>query len=123
ASGEVKMIILSRMLKPSEEAFYKKRESPVYIDRFAIDGLALITSNSSADTSISVSEVFSILKGEGKSNRKLVFDNPYSSTLRYFVDSAQVKVLPKDGVYTLNSTNEVIDFVAKNNNYIGVVGY
>jgi phosphate transport system substrate-binding protein len=123
ASGEVKMIILSRMLKPSEEAFYKKRESPVYVDRFAIDGLALITSRSNTDTTISVSEVLSIMKGESKLGKKLVFDNPYSSTLRYFVDSSKIKVLPKDGVYTLNSTKDVIDFVAKNNNYIGVVGY
>ena len=121
-NGKVQMIILSRMLKPAEEEYYKQKQIPIFTDRFAIDGIALITNASNIDTNITVSEVFDILKGTSKSGKKLVFDNAYSSTIRYFTDSAKIKVLPKEGVYTLHSNNEVIKYIATHNDYIGVVG-
>ncbi len=121
-NGKTKMIILSRMLKPSEEYYYKQRQVPVYTDRFAIDGIALITNVANVDTNITVSEVFDIMKGTSKSGKKLVFDNANSSTIRYFIDSAQVKELPKSGVYTLQSNNDVIKYIAEHKDYIGVVG-
>lgn len=119
---EVQMIVLSRMLKPSEQELFKKRKLVVYTDRFAIDGIALITNANNIDTNINVTEVYDMLKGTAKGNRKLVFDNAYSSTIRYFLDSAKVKELPKQGVYTLQNNNEVIKYVATHPDYIGVVG-
>jgi phosphate transport system substrate-binding protein len=121
-NGKVKMIILSRMLKPEEEQHYKSKQSPVFTDRFAIDGIALITNANNIDTNITVTEVYNILQGTGKPGKKLVFDNAYSSTIRYFLDSAKVKTLPKNGVYTLQTNNDVIKFIAEHNDYIGVVG-
>ncbi|MEE1946752.1 substrate-binding domain-containing protein [Pedobacter sp. KR3-3] len=121
-NGKTKMIVLSRMLKPEEENYYKQRQVPVYTDRFAIDGIALITNVANIDTNITVSEVFEIMKGTSKSGRKLVFDNANSSTIRYFIDSAKVKELPKSGVYTLQSNNDVIKYIAEHKDYIGVVG-
>lgn len=118
--GRVKMIVLSRMLKPSEENYYKKRQIGIYADRFAIDGIALITNSSSVDTALTVNQVFDILKGN--SERKLVFDNANSSTVRYFMDSAKVSQLPSKGVYTLNNNIDVIKYISENNGFIGVVG-
>ena len=51
-----------------------------------------------------------------------MFDNAYSSTIRYFIDSAGIKELPKQGVYTLKTTDDVIKYVADNKGYIGVIG-
>ena len=62
------------------------------------------------------------MKGISKSGKKLVFDNAYSSTVRYFKDSSYVKELPKQGVYTLETNNDVIKYVSENKDYIGVVG-
>lgn len=121
-SGDVKMLVMSRMLKPEEEQFYKKRQSPIYVDRFAVDGLALIANNADADSTITVAEAYDIMKGISKTGKKLVFDNAYSSTIRYFIDSAGIKELPKSGVYTLKTTNDVIKYVAENKGYIGVIG-
>ncbi|TKC01951.1 substrate-binding domain-containing protein [Pedobacter cryotolerans] len=121
-NGKVKLIVLSRMLKPEEENYYKQRQTPIYVDRFAVDGIALITNSANIDSNITVDEVFNIMKGTSSGNKKLVFDNAYSSTVRYFLDSAKVKTLPKTGVYTLNNNNDVIKFVAENKDYIGVVG-
>jgi len=121
-NGKVKMIILSRMLTEAEENYYKQRKTPVFTDRFAIDGIALITNKNNIDSNINVKDVFEILQGKSTSGKNLVFDNAYSSTVRYFTDSAKVKTLPKKGVYTLNNNNEVIKYVAEHENYIGIVG-
>lgn len=120
-NGEERMVILSRMLKPSELVYYKQKQIQVYTDRFAIDGIALITNSENTDTLVTVDQIFDVLKGL-PSKRKLVFDNANSSTVRYFMDSAQVKTLPQSGVYTLNTNNDVIKYIAENKDYIGVVG-
>ncbi len=121
-NGKVKMIVLSRMLKPEEEKYYKQKQFPIFTDRFAIDGIALITNASNIDTNITAKEVYDIMKGVAKGNKKLVFDNAYSSTIRYFVDSAKLTSLPKAGVYTLKSSKDVIKYIAEHKDYIGVVG-
>lgn len=120
-NGEERMIILSRMLKPSEEYYYKQKQIAIFTDRFAIDGIALITHKDNADSVITAQEVFDVLKGTNNT-KKLVFDNAKSSTMRYFIDSAKITSLPKSGVYTLNNNNEVIKYVAEHKDYIGVVG-
>ena len=120
--GDVKMLVMSRMLKPEEEHFYKQRKSPIYVDRFAIDGLALIANKADVDSTITVEDAYDIMRGTAKNGKKLVFDNAYSSTIRYFIDSAGIKELPKSGVYTLKTTNDVIKYVAENKGYIGVIG-
>lgn len=119
-NGEKRMIILSRMLTQNELSFYKRKQTPVYTDRFAIDGIALITNSQNTDTTITAQEVFDTMRGKGK--RKLVFDNASSSTVRYFMDSAKVNTLPSSGVYTLNSNPDVIKYVAEHPEYIGVLG-
>lgn len=121
-NGKVRMMVLSRVLKPEELTYYKQNKIGVYVDRFAIDGIALITNVSNIDTNITTTEVFDMMRGISKSGKKLVFDNAYSSTIRYFKDSANVKELPKTGVYTLETNNDVIKYVATNKDYIGVVG-
>ena len=121
-NGKVRMMISSRMLKPDELAYYKQKQIGVYTDRFAIDGIALIINSANIDTNITATEVFDLMKGVSKGSRKLVFDNAYSSTVRYFKDSANVKDLPKSGIYTLETNNDVIKYVAENKDYIGVVG-
>lgn len=120
--GEIKMLVLSRMLKPGEDNFYKQKQSRIYTDRFAIDGLALIVKKNDADSTITAEQAYDIMKGTSKTGKKLVFDNAYSSTIRYFIDSAKIKQLPKEGVYTLKTTNDVIKYVAENEGYIGVIG-
>lgn len=115
------MLVLSRMLNASEERYFKAKQIQVFTDRFAIDGIALITNAANTDTLISAKEILDIIKGES-SSRKLVFDNAASSTVRYFLDSAKVSTLPKSGVYTLSTNNDVIKYVGANRDYVGIVG-
>ena len=110
-NDSVRVIVMSRMLSPEEEKTYTRRGITVYTSRFAIDGIALITSNDNPDSTITAAEVIAIMKGTSTSGKHLVFDNAYSSTLRYFKDLAKIKTLPEKGVYTLNNNNDVIKYV------------
>ncbi|RZK80591.1 MAG: phosphate ABC transporter substrate-binding protein [Pedobacter sp.] len=121
-NDSIRVIVMSRMLTPQEDTIYRKRSIVPKTSRFAIDGISLITSADNLDSNITVEEVVSILRGESANGRALVFDNAYSSTVRYFMELAQIKTLPKQGVYTLENNNDVIKYVVDHKNYIGVVG-
>ena len=63
------------------------------------------------------------MKGKKQSNFKgLVFDNPNSSTANYLCNLAGLKSLPTEGVFSVKTNSEVIQYVAQNNGMIGVVG-
>ncbi len=121
-NDEIKVIVLSRPLTYREEKRFTDRKIKVYTDRFAIDGIALITNKTNIDTNITAQTVLNIIQGKQTYPKKLVFDNPYASTVRYFKDLAKIKDLPINGVYTLQNNQAVIKFVATNNDYIGIVG-
>ncbi len=110
------------MLTEEEGKVYRNRNIIPKTSRFAIDGIALITGNDDIDSNITVEEVIKIMKGTSSDKRSLVFDNAYSSTLRYFKELAQIKELPGKGIYTLQNNNDVIRYVADNKNFIGVIG-
>jgi phosphate transport system substrate-binding protein len=121
-NDSIRVIVSSRMLTPEEDKIYRSRSIVPKTSRFAIDGIALLTQKDDLDSNITVDEVIRILKGTSTSGKQLVFDNAYSSTLRYFKELAQITELPKKGVYTLQSNNDVIKYVSENKNFIGVVG-
>jgi len=118
----IRLIVSSRMLTHKEDTLFRRKGIAPKTSRFAIDGIALITQVDNIDSNITVTEVISILNGTSTSGKSLVFDNPGSSTLRYFMTLAKVDKLPSNGVYTLKNNNDVIKYVVENKNYIGVVG-
>lgn len=121
-NDSVNVMVLSRSLTKEEQQPFAKRGVRIVTSRFAIDGIALITGNDNPDSTITADEVIAIMKGNSTTSKKLVFDNAYSSTIRYFRELAHIKTLPTTGVYTLNNNNDVIKYVAEHKDYIGVVG-
>lgn len=121
-NDSVRVIILSRTLTAEEDKIYRNRSIVPKTSRFGIDGIALITNVDNLDSNITVNEVVDILKGTSTSGKQLVFDNAYSSTLRYFKDLAGIKTLPAKGIYTLQTNNDVIKYIAENKGFVGVVG-
>jgi phosphate transport system substrate-binding protein len=118
----VRAAVLSRALTPDEEKAFTRRNVRISTSRFAIDGIALITGNDNPDSTITADQVIGMMKGNNPKGVNLVFDNANSSTLRYFKELAEVKVLPKSGIYTLNTNKDVIKYVAEHKSYIGIVG-
>lgn len=121
-NDSVRVIVLSRMLTSEEQKGYLNKGIQIQTSRFAIDGIALISNAEDGDSTINAQEVIDIMQGKSDGGKNLVFDNAYSSTIRYFMSMAKINSLPEKGVYTLKTNNDVISYVASNKNYIGVLG-
>lgn len=119
---EAQVAILSRELSAEERKHFENKKVRILINRFAVDGIALITHKSGKDSTADVSDIIKVLRGEPSKLGNLVFDNANSSTVRYFKDLAGVKDLPAKGVYALKSNPDVIKYVHDNPGTIGVIG-
>ncbi len=115
--------VLTRNLTVSENKIFEQKKITPKITKFATDAIAFISNKSTNDTLIELKSIIEFMQGKTNPNFKgLVFDNPNSSTARYMNELAGIKTIPEKGVYSFNTNNEVIQFVAKNDKMIGVVG-
>ena len=118
-----KIAILSRKLNPEEVKVFESKKIKPRTTVFATDAIAFISNQRNKDTLIALEDVVNFLKGMTNSKIKgLVFDNPNSSTVRYMKELAGIKELPSKGLFSFNTNDEVIQFVAENEGMIGVVG-
>jgi phosphate transport system substrate-binding protein len=122
SKGVADVIILSRDLNNDEKAFFQNKKIKPKVTSFAIDAVTFVTNNKSNDTLIELKQVIDFLKGSKNEIKGLVFDNPNSSSARYLCELAGIESLPSEGVFSVNTNNEVLKFVSENNGLIGVVG-
>ena len=122
SKGEADIIVLSRKLNKNELAFFKQKKINPVVTPFAIDALTFIKKKSINDTLINLADVINFVKGEKNTIKGLVFDNPNSSSVRFICELAGVEELPKNGVFSFNTNDEVIKHIATNEGMIGVVG-
>lgn len=132
--GKTMLVFTSRDFRPSEIQNLKDRKFLPKSIPFAFDGLALIVNKSNPDTCISIQDIKTILSGkESKWNRvfpkskmgdiEVVFDNSKSSTVHYCVDSLLGgKPINSPNIYAVKKSAEVINFVEKHPNSIGIIG-
>ncbi|WP_136669076.1 PstS family phosphate ABC transporter substrate-binding protein [Flavobacterium sp. H122] len=122
SEGKNDLAILTRELSPGEAGkFIEKKIKPKVTD-LALDGIAFIANNQSSSIKITKEDLIDFMKGKSNRFSGLVFDNANSSTVKYLMELADVKNLPKDNIYSFKTNNEVITFVAKNPGMVGVVG-
>ncbi|MDB5025569.1 MAG: phosphate transporter substrate-binding protein [Mucilaginibacter sp.] len=114
---------LSRNLNADELNKLKVRNLPTVVKKFAVDAIAIIVNGASADTATSVDEIKKMLKGQAKTNRSIVFDNPNSSLVRYLKDFTGERDFKQKNIYALKSNKEVIDYVSKHSEAIGITGF
>lgn len=131
---QVYLAITSRNFTDKEVANLEARRFQPIAIPLAFDGLALIVNNSNPDTIISVNDIKQILSGKVAKwkalypNSKLdsievAFDNKQSSTVHYCVDSLLGgKPINSPNIYAVDKSAEVIDFVEKHPNAIGIIG-
>lgn len=131
---QVYLAITSRNFTDKEVTNLEARRFQPIAIPLAFDGLALIVNNSNPDTIISVNDIKQILSGKVAKwkalypNSKLdsievAFDNKQSSTVHYCVDSLLGgKPINSPNIYAVDKSAEVIDFVEKHPNAIGIIG-
>lgn len=110
-----------------------RRFMPVAIP-LAYDGLSLIVNKSNPDTIISTHDLKLILSGQVSKwsmlypesklgDIEVAFDNKQSSTVHFCVDSLlDGKPINSPNIYAVEKSAEVIDFVEKHPNSIGIIG-
>jgi phosphate transport system substrate-binding protein len=114
---------MSRKLNDDEVKSLKDHNLMAYVSKFAEDAVAIIVNEASNDTTTSVGEIKKMLTGAAKTDKSIVFDNPNSSLVRYLKDFAGEKEFKQKNIYALKSSKEVIDYVSKHPDAIGITGY
>lgn len=121
-SDSASVAIMARTLTPEEAKIYERKQIKIRVNRFAVDGIALITQLNNPDSLVNVKDIVMVMQGKPGKIKSLVFDNPNSSTVRYMKELAQVTDLPQSGIYALKSNPEVIKYVATHPGSVGVIG-
>lgn len=128
------LAITARDYKDTERQNLRERRFNPRSFAIAYDGLALIVNKENNDTCISVKNISDILNGKAKKwsdiypeSQKgdivVVFDNKKSSTVHFAEDSILGgKPITSPNVVATKKTSEVIDYVEKTPNAIGIIG-
>ena len=131
---ETCLLITARDYKPEELQSLKDRGNNPRTVRLAYDGLALIVHTSNNDTCITVKDIARILTGEAtkwsdiypgskRGDITLEFDNKKSSAVHYAEDSILGgKPITNPNVAAAQTSAEVVNYVAKTPNAIGIIG-
>jgi len=122
-NDSTRVAILSRNLDTAELGILKRRALIPDVNRFAIDAVAIIVNQASNDTLTSVKEIISMLNGTAKTDKKIVFDNPNSSLVRYLKQISGNKDFKQKNIYALKSNKEVIKYVSEHSDAIGIIGF
>ncbi|WP_026706120.1 substrate-binding domain-containing protein [Flavobacterium soli] len=121
-SDKAQIAILTRKLTTQEENHFKQKKITPKVTHFASDAIVFVTNKNSNDTLIDLQEVINLLQEKESKIKGLVFENPNSSIVSYMNNLAGVKNGQKKNIYSLNSQNEVLEYVTKNPGTIGVIG-
>lgn len=128
------LLITSRPLNEGEIAYMHTKKREPIIFPIGYDGIALISNKNNNDTCITEKDVKRILSGEltewsdlaeGSTRGKIevVFDNESSATLQFVVDSIlEGKAIDSPNIVAAKTSKEVIDYVDKTPNALGIVG-
>ncbi|WP_236652904.1 substrate-binding domain-containing protein [Chitinophaga vietnamensis] len=120
-----RLVIVTRDFNSQEKDYFKQINITPRSLLVAWDALALVVNHANPDSILTMDQVRAIMAGNpAAEDRKwqLVFDNANSSTVRYIKDSInQGKPLPANTM-AAKTNPEVIDYVAKNKDALGVIG-
>lgn len=118
-----RLIFVTRDFSEAEKTYFKEAKVSPQSLLLAWDGVALITNRSNPDSILTMDQVRKIMDGSDSTKKyQIVFDNQNSSTVRYVRDSINKgKPLPQN-VMAAKTNPEVVDYVAKMKDAIGVIG-
>lgn len=129
----VRFAVTARNFTPAELQYFKSKTFQPEAIRIAIDGVALITNPANKDSIISMKNLKRVLTGEVTEWKQLyptsklgkiqvVFDHTKSSIVRYANDSICRGKPLSTQLNALELNEEVVDYVAKNKNTLGIIG-
>jgi phosphate transport system substrate-binding protein len=133
-NDSVEVIIVGRSLRQDEMDFFKKQGFTPRITPLGYDAIAFITHPANRDSLLTVDQIRDILSGKvtkwgqisaanGLGDIQLVFDNAGSGTATFCRDSILHGAAPlTTKANALKTNKDVIEYVTKQRNAIGVIG-
>ncbi|MCY7351518.1 MAG: substrate-binding domain-containing protein [Cytophagaceae bacterium] len=136
-NDSARVAVVTREFNARERKILAEQKFQYRSMKIAIDAVALITNDANADTLISTDQLRDVLTGKitqwnqlrrggkqqtGGGKITVVFDNNSSSNLSYLLDTLEISDQVKAPVFAVKSNEEVIAFVKKNPNAMGVIG-
>ena len=115
--------ILARELTAEENKNFASRSITPRIFPVWHDAIVFVSSKHAADTSVTVADVFAIMKGDSPSGKKLLFDNLNSSSFRQLKSLGQLDKVASTFVEGANTAKEVLETIAHTPGKIGVISY
>jgi phosphate transport system substrate-binding protein len=127
-----RFIVVNRELNESEMAYFNKIELTPRVTNIAFDGLAFICNNESKLGQLLYSQVADIFNGKistwnqidpsyPKDSIRIIFDNPKSGNIRMVDEKFKLNGKIPGNCFAVNSNPEVISYVEKNKNAIGII--
>lgn len=122
-NDSARLVIVTRDFNQQERDYFKQIKITPNSLLLAWDALALVVNKDNPDSILNMEQVRGIMNGNNKDRKwQLVFDNANSSTVRYIMDSINMgKPLPTNTM-AAKTNPEVVDYVSKNKDAIGVIG-
>lgn len=116
-----RVIFVTRELNTDEIEYAKSKNIVPKSMAMARDAITFITSKANNNPQYTMQDLRDILTGKNDAFQ-VVFDNKNSSTVRYINDSILKGNQLSEKCFAANSCEEVIDYVAKHDKTIGVIG-
>jgi len=131
-NDSVKVIVTSKKLTDDQIQYLRDSLIIARTTAFAWDALALVTNKENNDTLLNYEDIRNIFLGnitrwnELDQRSKLgdirvIFDNTKSGNIRYFKELFEIVNALPDNFYAVKDNPEVIDFVSKNKDALGIV--
>lgn len=115
-----RLAIMPKTFTTKELEVFKGRVVPK-ITPIAKDAVLFIVQKNATDTLISYKEVIDVFKGSKKSDKVFVFHDANSNIVENMKADAKVTALSKN-VYYAKTVEEIVSYINKNKNAVGVVG-
>jgi phosphate transport system substrate-binding protein len=127
-----RFIVVNRVLNEQELNYFKGIELTPVTTNIAFDGLAFITHNESKLKTLLYSQVSDMFTGKistwnqldptlPKDSIRIIFDNPGSGNVRMIDEKFKLNGKLPGNCFAVKSNPEVINFVEKNKNAIGII--
>jgi phosphate transport system substrate-binding protein len=131
-NDSVKVIVTSKRLTEDQIQYLRDTLVIARTIPFAWDALALVTNKENKDSLLNYNDVRDIFLGKNVHWKDLdpksklgdisvIFDNTKSGNIRYFKELFEIKDNLPVNFYAVSSNPEVIDFVSRNRDALGIV--
>lgn len=122
-NGDVAFAVLARRLTDEEQKGFEIRSITPRIYSLAYDGIILVGNVGDTDTTVRVSDVIELMKGNKVKDYSLVFDNLNSSIFRYFRELGKIEKAANTFVGTKNGALAVLQEISATKGKIGLISY